>query len=74
MQSMILDHHLEDILCDKHPYLLEPMNFIVKARACREKGAEGLDDCLLNLNMGIQMLVSYRIHIFHATPYLAKPL
>ncbi|GJY82856.1 hypothetical protein Tco_0496232 [Tanacetum coccineum] len=59
MQSMILDHHLKVILCDKDTYLLEPMNFIEKARACREQGTEGLDDCLHNLSRGIKMLVSY---------------
>lgn len=56
MQSLILDGHTKDILCDKVGNLLKPMTLIADARAEREKGVQGLDKCLANLDNAINLL------------------
>lgn len=65
MQSLILDGHTKDILCDKGGSLLKPMTLIADARTEREKGVQGLDKCLANLDNAINLLVSYHIHLVH---------
>ncbi|GKB02299.1 hypothetical protein Tco_0830388, partial [Tanacetum coccineum] len=56
IQSLILDGHTKDILCDKGDSLLEPMTLIANARVEREKGVHGLDSCLANLDNAIDSL------------------
>ncbi|GJT74012.1 separase isoform X1 [Tanacetum coccineum] len=57
MQSVILNLHLEDALCDKGSDLLEPMNLIAKARASR---VQGLDDCVEYLDDAINLLKNWK--------------
>ncbi|GJS58320.1 separase isoform X3 [Tanacetum coccineum] len=57
MQSVILNLHLEDALCDKGSDLLEPMNLITKARASR---VQGLDDCVEYLDDAINLLKNWK--------------
>ncbi|GKD58441.1 hypothetical protein Tco_1295950, partial [Tanacetum coccineum] len=56
IQSLILDGHTKDILCDKGGSLLKPMTLIADARVEREKGVHVLDSCLVNLDNAINLL------------------
>ncbi|PWA40575.1 Peptidase C50, separase [Artemisia annua] len=71
MQSLILDGHPKDILCDKGGSLLKPMTLIADARAEREKGVQGLDNCLENLDKAINLL-SKKLSWLSYSPYLVK--
>ncbi|GJZ79038.1 separase isoform X1 [Tanacetum coccineum] len=57
MQSVLLNLHLEDALCDKGSDLLEQMNLIAKARASR---VQGLDDCVEYLDDAINLLKNWK--------------
>ncbi|GJX14237.1 separase [Tanacetum coccineum] len=56
IQSLRLEGHTKDILCDKGDSLLKSMTLIANARVEREKGVHGLDSCLANLDNAIDSL------------------